>query len=395
MPIDVTAERRRTPGCAHTAYLNHAGSSLPTAQTLDAMVAHLGAEARIGGYAAATAAQPRLDVLHRSVAGLLGAVPEEVAVTGSDTQSWAKAFWGFVLGGGIVRGQRVLVDRIVYVSHYMAILQASRHVGFGIDVIESEPDGTLSLDALAAELARGDVALVTATHVGTHRGSVNPVAAVGAATAAAGVPYFLDACQSLGQRRVDVGEIGCDVLTATGRKWLRGPRGTGLLYVRSSFVDRLEPVGVDSRSAVWVDAERLELAPSALRFEEFEVPYAAQLGLAAALDHVGELGIDEIEHHVVAQAEQLRADLAAIERVSVVDGGRERSAIVTFVKDGSPPTDVVAAAAAADVTIGVSAAPYARLDMAATGRDEVVRVSPHYVNDAGDLGRLLEVVAAC
>lgn len=395
MPIDVVAERWRTPGCATTAYLNHAGASLPTEEVLGAVIAHLEVEGRIGGYAAAAAAEPRLEVLRHAAAGLLGAAREEVAVTGSDTQSWAKAFWGFVLGGGIAPSQRVLVDRIVYVSHYMAILQASRHVGFGIDVVESEADGTLSLDALVAELARGDVALVTATHVGTHRGSVNPVAAVGAAARDAGVPFFLDACQSVGQRRVDVEEIGCDVLTATGRKWLRAPRGTGLLYVRSSLVERLQPVGVDSRSAVWVDADRLELSPTAERFEEFEVPYAAQLGLAAALDHVHALGIDEIERHLVAQAEGLRADLAAVDGVSVVDGGRERSAIVTFVKDGVTPSEIVAAATAAGVSIGVSAAPYARLDMTATGRDEVVRASPHYVNDADDLARLLEVVAAC
>ncbi len=391
--IDVAAERRRTPGATHRAHLNHAGAALPTRETLDAVIGHLEGEALVGGYAAAAAAADRLAAVRTSAADLLGAEPHEVAIVGSDTQAWTKAFWGFVLAGGIDPRQRVLVDRIVYVSHHMAILAASRHVGFGVDVVASEPDGTLDLGALADELDRGDVGLVTATHVGTHRGSVNPVAEVGVRAAAAGVPFFLDACQSVGQLAVDVGEIGCDVLTATGRKWLRGPRGTGVLVVRDAMIGRCEPPGLDAHSASWVGDDRVELAPTAARFEEFEVPYAAQLGLGVALDHLRTLGIGVVEAHLTAQAETLRRDLSGIEGVEVVDGGRRRSSIVTFTVDGVDPPAVVAAAEAAGVAIGVSSTEHARLDMVATGHDRVVRVSPHYVNDAEDLARLLDVVS--
>jgi cysteine desulfurase / selenocysteine lyase len=390
--IDVMAERAATPGCARVAHLNNAGAALLTGATLAVMVDHLRSETELGGYEAARAAAERLSAARRSAARLLGAADGAVVLTGSDTQSWTKAVWGFFLGGELGRGRRVLVDRIAYDSHYLALLQVCGLTGGVIEVVDSTPDGTVDLDSLSASLADGGVAVCALTHIGTHRGLVNPVEEAGAICRRAGVPFFLDACQSVGQIPVDVHRIGCVVATATGRKWLRGPRGTGLLYVEPAFAERLEPPGIGWSSAVWVDAGHYRLRDGADRFLDFEVPAAAHLALGAAIDHALAIGVDTIGARVAALAEQLRDHLAGIDGLTVHDGGRQRSGIVTFTVEGTEPTAVAAMAAAQGINVSVSEAPWARLDMVPPNPPAVVRASPHYYNTEDELDRLVAAV---
>jgi selenocysteine lyase/cysteine desulfurase len=237
------------------------------------------------------------------------------------------------------------------------------------------------------------VALVAVTHIGTHRGLVNPIEEAGAASRRAGVPFFLDACQSVGQLQVDVGAIGCQVATATGRKWLRGPRGTGLLYVERSFAERLRPPGISWSSALWYDADHFELRPGADRFLEFEVPVAAFIGFGVAIDHALSLGLDSIAACVGALGERLRGTLAGLGGVHVHDGGQRRSGIVTFTMDAATPARVKQAALATGINVSVSESHFARLDMAAPNPEAVVRASPHYYNTDEELDRLVDVVA--
>ena len=191
-----------------------------------------------------------------------------------------------------------MADRISYDSHYLGLLQVCELTGATVEVVPSTGDGTLDLDGLAAALGRGGVALAALTHIGTHRGLINPVEEAGAACRRAGVPFFLDACQSIGQLPVDVERIGCDVATATGRKWLRGPRGTGLLFVRAAVRRPAPAPGHRLDGALWEDAGHYRLRPGAERLSEFEVPVAAHLGLGVAIDHALALGIDAIAERV-------------------------------------------------------------------------------------------------
>lgn len=387
--IDVAAERAATPGCARVAHLNNAGAALPTSATLTVLTDHLRAESELGGYEAANAAAERLAAVRAAGARLLGAAEGAVVVLGSDTQAWTKAVWGFALGGNLGSGQRILVDRMAYDSHYLALLQIGRLAGAAVEAVASLPDGTLDLGALSASLAGGDVALVALTHVGTHRGLVNPVEEAGTRCRQAGVPFFLDACQSVGQLPVDVGRIGCAVATTTGRKWLRGPRGTGLLYVEPSFAERLEPPGLGWSSAVWVGADHYRLRDGADRFVDFEVPVAAHLALGDAIEHVLALGIEPIAIRVGGLADLLRRRLAEVPGVTLHDGGTRRSGIVTFTVEGRTPAEVAAAASAGGVNVSVSEAPWARLDMVLPHPPAVVRASPHYYNTEDELDRLV------
>lgn len=391
--LDVERLREDTPGCSQVTHLNNAGASLPPEPVLEAVIAHLRLEARMGGYEAADRAAEDLARLPRAAARLVGAEPDEVAFTSSATQAWQLAFWGLFLAGWFRPGDRILADRLSYVSCYLAFLQAARHGGVDVVVVPSEADGTLSLDALD-DLLDERVRLVSLTHVGTHRGLVNPAAEVGRRTRDAGVPYFLDACQSVGQLSVDVGSLGCDVLAATGRKWLRAPRGTGFLYVRKELSDHFDPPGIDAHAASWVDARDYELFPGAARFEPFEVSYAGKIGLGVAIDYLLDIGVEAVAERVADLAESLREELGRRPGIRVHDGGTTRSGIVTFSVDGVPAGEIREHLAEHAVHVSVANAAAARLDMEAEGLDETVRASPHAFNTEAELQRLLDVLDA-
>jgi selenocysteine lyase/cysteine desulfurase len=392
MPIDVERVRRDTPACANVIHFNNAGSSLSPLPVTTAVIEHIELEETMGGYEAAAARQKTLELVPIHAARLLNCDPEEVAITTSDTDSWVRAFWGYLLGGALRRDDVVLVDRIAYNSHYMALLQAVRHAGIRLRVVPSDPEGAIDLEALERMLAAG-AALVTATQVGTHRGLVNPVADIGRITRAAGVPFFLDACQAVGQMPVDVAAIGCDVLTATGRKFLRGPRGTGLLYVRRAMVEHFDPPGIDGGvSGMWIDADTYQLAEGARRFESFEHSYAARIGLGVAIEYALEIGLEAIAERVDMLAEELRRQLARVAGVHVHDGGHARSAIVTFTLDGQEPAHVREQLVARRINCTTSVAWSARLDQEARGLAEVVRLSPHYYNTEEEIDVVVRAV---
>jgi cysteine desulfurase / selenocysteine lyase len=298
--------------------------------------------------------------------------------------------WGLAGSGWFDRGGRVLVDAGVYNSHYMALLQLRERHGITIEAIASVDDGSLDLEDLDRRLDR-DVVLVTATHVGTHRGLVNPVAEVGGRTRSAGVPYFLDACQSTGQLPVDLAAIGCDVATGTGRKFLRAPRGTGWLFVRPEWSERMRPTGIDGSSAEWTGPDTYVLADRARRFEEFETSFAARIGFGVAVRYALALGIEAIAVRIDELAERLRNALRSAD-AAVHDGGTRRSGIVTFTVDGLDPATIQRGLGVRGINVSVTSAHFARLDMEARGIASAVRASPHVYNTTDELDRLVRAV---
>jgi cysteine desulfurase / selenocysteine lyase len=391
IPVDVEALRAATPGCLDVAFLNNAGAALPTTQTLEATIAHLRREAVIGGYKAGDEAAQVIQGARASAARLLGAKPEEIALTASDTAGFAKVFWGMVNGGVLVKGARVVVDQVAYNSHYMGLLQLQRTHSIKIDVLPSHRDGSIDITKIDETLDQ-PTAMVMSTTIGTHCGLINPIAAIGAACKARSIIHMVDACQAIGQLPVNVEEIGCDVLTSTGRKWLRGPRGTGVLYVRDSLAERCDPPGLDGVSGMWIDAYDYSKVAGAMRFEEFETSVAARVGFANALTELETLGVQNVRDRLVVLSEHLRNGLAA-NGATVHDGNGERSAIVTWSVPGVDPGAVVEAANTANITINASTAAYARLDMGAKNQVSVVRAAPHIYNTIEELDGLIDVVA--
>jgi selenocysteine lyase/cysteine desulfurase len=358
---------------------------------LDTVIEHLELEARVGGYAAADAVAERSANVYQSVARLVGASRGEIALVENATRAWDMV--AYSLGATFRPGDRVLTSQAEYASNVIGLLQLARRTGVTVEVVPDDEHGQLSVARLE-ELLDERVRLVAVSWIPTQGGLVNPAAAVGAVTRAAGVPYLLDACQAVGHLPVDVAELGCDFLSATGRKYLRAPRGTGVLYVQRAWVERLEPPFLDVHAARWAPGDALEVRDDARRFESWERSVANQLGLGAAVDHALALGADAIAERVLSLGASLREQLAALPGCTVHDRGVERCGIVTFTVDGVDVHDLAGALRSQAINISVSTIDFARYDFEARGLDAVARASVHYYNTDAELTRLVDAVAA-
>ncbi len=388
MTLDIERLRAETPGCAHVAHFNNAGSSLPPEAVVDAVVEHLRREAEIGGYEAAAERSDRLEHTYDALARLVGAERDEIAVIENATRAWDMAFYAFPFAAG----DRILTGRAEYASNWIALRQVADRTGAVIEVVPDDELGQFDVAALE-RLLDERVKLVSLVHVPTQGGLVNPAAEVGRATRAAGVPLLLDACQSVGQLPLDVDALGCDMLSATGRKFLRGPRATGFLYVRRPLLEQLEPPFLDMHAAEWQPDGTYAIRHDARRFENWETYFAGKIGLGVAADYALALGVDAIWERVQSLGAVLRARLAELPRVTVRDHGRVLGAIVTFTVDGCSATDVKSALARENVNVSISEATAARLDLDPRGITALIRASVHYFNTEAEIDLLVETVA--
>lgn len=385
--MDVERARAETPGCRNVTHLNNAGASLPPQPVLDAVLDHLRLEASIGGYEAAAARSERAEHVYDAVAGLLGARREEIALVENATRAWDMAFYALPLEAG----DRILTSASEYASNVIAFLQLARRRGVRVEVVPDDPAGQLDVEALRGLLDER-VKLIAVNHVPTHNGLVNPAAEIGKVAREAGVPYLLDACQSVGQMPVSVAAIGCDLLSATGRKFLRGPRGTGFLFVSERLLDRLEPPFLDLRAATWTAAGEFEIRPDARRFESWESSLALRLGMGAAIDYALGLGLEAIQERVTALAAELRERLRAIPGVTVHDRGERQCGIVTFSAAGHDAPEVAATLKRHRINVTQAEPAAARYDFETRGLPPLVRASVHYYNTPEELDALCRVV---
>lgn len=387
MSIDLAAVRADTPGTANVVHLNNAGAALAPRPVLLAVHHHLEREAAIGGYEAAAEAADRIENVYGSIARLINAAPDEIAVVENATRAWDMAFYSF----GFRPGDRILTAQAEYASNYLAFLQVARRTGAVVEVVPNDNSGALDPHALE-RMIDGRVKLIAITHIPTNGGLVNPAEAVGRIAKAHGIPYLLDACQSVGQMPVDVEALGCDMLSATGRKFLRGPRGTGFLYVRRNLIGGLEPPFIDLHSADWTGADTYELRADARRFENWECFVAGKIALGAAADYAMALGLEAIRERAWSLADRLRKGVAAIPGTRLRDLGEVRSAIVSFTVDGTDPTAIRQRLAQQGINVTVSRLTSTRLDMAARQLQGVVRASPHYYNSEEEIDRTIDAL---
>jgi selenocysteine lyase/cysteine desulfurase len=385
-PIDIDRVRADTPACAEVIHLNNAGAALPPQVVVDEMVDYLRLEAELGGYETVDRERARLERVYDAGARLLNCEPDELALTSNASEAWWRAFTSIRLEAG----DRILTDRAEYISNALGLLQA-RHRGVEVVVVPDDDHGQVDVEAMQA-MADERVKLIAATHIPTNSGLVNPAAAIGAVARSIGAIYLLDACQSAGQMPLDVEALQCDFLSLTGRKFLRGPRGTGLLYANAATLERLDPpIFIDGHSAEWHSVTGYAPLPTARRFELFETSFAGKAGLGIAIDYALALGLDSIRERVVDLAERLRLLLRSIDGVTVHDHGIERCGIVTFDVAGHQAATVRSAALAAGINVSETAASPWQVASGAP-RPTLVRASVHYYNTDDELERLAALV---
>ncbi|WP_395710282.1 aminotransferase class V-fold PLP-dependent enzyme [Reyranella sp.] len=384
MSLDLARLRAETPGCAHVLHLNAAGSALPSKRTLDATLDHLRLEAEIGGYEAAAKAHADLEGFYPAIARLIGAAPDEIAFVENATRAWDLAFYSL----DFKPGDRILTCVSEYSSNYISYLQVARKTGAEIVVVPDDNHGQIDLGALERAIDKR-TRLVSISHVPTQGGLVQPAEAIGRITKQAGVLYLLDACQSVGQLPVDVDRIGCDFLSMTGRKYLRGPRGTGFLYARQATTAHIEPIFLDNHAAKWTDDNAYTVRDDARRFENWERYFAGVIGLKVAADQANELGMEPIWARLRALADGLRRRLASVKGVTLTDLGELKGAIVTFAVAGADHVALRDRLRAQAINVTVSTQFSSRLDLKGRGLVNVMRASVHVYNTEEELDRFV------
>ncbi len=384
---EIAALRAATPGVDNVVHFNHAGSSLPTATTLDTQLDHLRLEAERGGYEAAALAAEREEAVYDSIASLIGGQRHEIARMEHATAAWSAAFWSLPMRSG----QRILTAEAEYGANAIAFMRAAERHGVTIDVVPSDDTGALDLNALDNRLD-SDVAVVAITHVPTNGGLVNPAAEVGRRTRELGVPFLLDACQSVGHLDLDVAEIGCDLLSATGRKYLRGPRGSGFLWVSESLFDRVVADHPDHHGSMWVTPDHVEQRPDARRFEWWEYNHAAWLGLGAAVDQLIELDPARVEATIRLRADQLRSSLKAI-GINHRDLGPDPCGIVTAAIPGVDAHIVKRRLGEQDINVSVPKPSSTWWDSARRELPDLLRMSVHAITTADEISALTDAIA--
>ena len=387
--FDFKRARRDTPGCENRVHFNNAGAALMPAPVINAVIDHLNLEGQIGGYEAAEQEHDTIERVYAAAASLIGASRDEIAIVENATRAWDMAFYGIPFRSG----DRVLTSVSEYGSNFIAFLQVAARTGAIIDVIPNDDYGQVSIAALR-EMIDERVKLIAITHVPTNGGLVNPVAAIGRIAREANVRFLLDACQSVGQLPINVEEICCDILSATGRKYLRGPRGTGFLYVRKELIDSLEPPFLDVRAARWIARDKYDIRHDARRFENWETNYSTKIGLGVAIEYALEWGIEIIRERIITLAETLRARLMSLNDVIVRDLGLERCGIVSFTVTGIEPEEIKHQLAAESINVSVSVLRDTLLDMQTREIESMVRASVHYYNTEDEIRRFCSVLGS-
>ena len=385
--FDIDRARRDTRACQELLHFNNAGASLMPAPVADALRAYLGEEERNGGYETADSEAGALENFYQASARLLNCNPDEIAFAENATRAWDMAFYAF----DFAPGDRILTTISEYGSNVIAYLQQAQAKGVEVVFVPDDEHG--QIDVAALEDAIDERAkLISISHIPTGGGLVNPAAEVGRVAQAAGVPFLLDACQSIGQLPLDVEALGCDILSGTGRKYLRGPRGTGLLYVRREWIERLRPPLLDQHAATLTSPSSYTIRNDAKRFENWEQNFAGKAALGVAIDYALSWGLDSVWERVQALAASLRERLRSLDGVTVVDQGEIQCGIVTFTVEALRLADIKASLRLRRINVVVSGDSGNLVSYQQRGLQHTLRASVHYFNTDDEIDRFIEVL---
>jgi selenocysteine lyase/cysteine desulfurase len=386
---DVQRWRNETPGCANRIHLNNAGAALMPAPVVSACSDHLKLESEIGGYEAADARSTEIGQVYDDVASLVGARRENVAIVANATAAFTQAMSSF----DFLPGDIIVTTRADYTSYQITFLSLAKRLGVVIKHAADLPEGGVDPQSVRELVRNPRCRIVHLSWVPTHSGIIQDAEAVGEVCDDLGVPYLVDACQAVGQMPIDVNRLRCDYLSATGRKFLRGPRGIGFLYASEKALARGDhPLFVDMRGATWVEPRRYDIAATAMRYEDWEFSYALVLGLGAAARYALGVGVDVASRRAFGLAARTREKLREIPGVRVLDGGRSQCAIVTASLENRDARELVKELSRLGINTTASLKWYGLLDFSEKNVDSAIRISPHYYNTQEEIDVVIDLI---
>ena len=377
---EIQRARRETRGIKTCIHFNNAGSSLISAPVADYLYGFLREEEIKGGYETAALREMELENFYIRVAELINARPEEIAFVENATRAWDMIFYSIPLKAG----DQIITVRSEYGSNVIAYLHRAKLAGAELVIVENNEHGEPDTNQLK-KLINEKTKLISISHIPTGGGLVNPAKKIGEIANEYEIPFLLDACQSVGQMLVDVNEIGCDFLSATGRKFLRGPRGTGFLYVKQNWIERLDPPLIDQFAANLIDEKTYLLRRDARKFENWERYFAGQATLGKAIEYAMDFGVSKIQKRIFKIADTLRKELRDISEVEITDQGLVQCGIVTFRHAKINAKVIKSELARKQINVSVSSGSGSRLSFMERGIDSVVRASLHYYNTEEEL----------
>lgn len=384
---EIAIIRKDTPGCSHVIHLNSAGASLMPKAVIDAVQNHIDLEGNIGGYEASDLKEKDIREFYDAGANLLHTKPENIAFTANATDAYTRALSSVPFE----KGDIILTSNDDYISNQINFLSFSKRFGVVVKRIKNAPEGGVDLEDLQKQLHDLHPKLLSITHIPTNSGLVQPVEEIGSIVNRYDTLYLLDACQSAGQKELDVKKLNCDFLSATSRKFLRGPRGAGFLYVSDKALEGgLEPLFIDMRGAEWVEKDTYVPRGDAKRFEDWEFAYALLLGTKASIEYCLMVGLDRIWNRVQFLADHTRAKLEQIDRVRLLDEGPELCGIVTFTILGLNGETIKASLLKEKINVDTSYRNFAVIDFDKKGVQWAIRVSPHYFNVESEIDLFIE-----
>ncbi len=387
--MNIQQIRNNTPSCLDKIFLNSAGSSLPPQIITQKIIEYLNEEEKTGGYKLAEMRSEEINDFYLYAAQLLNTNPTNIAFANNATDAYSQALSSIDFNDGDL----LITSNDDYVSNYMHFFSLQKRTGIIIEQIRNTDTGDLDLEHFIKLISKKKPKLVAITHIPTNSGLIQDVEAVGEICAAKDILYLVDACQSVGQMPVDIQEIKCDFLSGTGRKFLRGPRGTGFLYVSDKALNKeLAPLYVDLRGATWSAKENYYLEKTARRFERWEIPYALLIGLKEAIKYALQTGLENIRDYNKELCSSFRAKLLNIDGVTLYDKGTKKSSIITFRKNNKELKKIIDDLSRNNIYFSIVNKDSAFIDFEKKGIDWAIRFSPHYFNTNEETERACNIV---
>lgn len=357
--------------------------------TAKTMTDYLLLEQHHGAYGAADMNMEQISKFYEEVAQLINTQLENIAFTVGSTDGYAKALSSI----GFKHGDVIITTNDDYISNQIAFISLQKKLEIKVLRVKNLPDHELDLEDLEILINKYNPKLVAVTHIPTNSGLIQNVEGAGEICRKYDVLYLVDACQSVGQMSVDVEKIKCDFLTATGRKFMRGPRGTGFLYVSDKVLEKnMAPLFLDMSGAEWTAFNDYQLLKTAKRFEHWERSISSMLGFTEAVKYANRIGLQNIENYNKKLAASLRTGLQN-NGLRILDQGKHLGSIVTFCAQDGNIENIHKILKENNIYFSVSNKSNALIDFTLKSLDRAIRLSPHYFNTSEEIDQVVKILA--